>query len=227
MSASFGRSTTGRTVSPAPAPTGPAQKHETVYHESIYAERMLVPADDELDAAVRGVRLRGGPREHAQAHACHHRTGERAALRAGAGIEVMDDGCGGRKTRIRSACLADRVTALIGSSHQPCRRRYLRPCPPGAACPAVARAASSMRIVLAEDSVLFREGLTRLLVEAGHDVVASVADAKGHGGVVGRHRLEEAAEVDARGVSPLPSDRACSQQTRRAGCPEPCRRGLR
>ncbi|MFW6867281.1 LuxR C-terminal-related transcriptional regulator [Nocardioides sp. CPCC 206347] len=33
-----------------------------------------------------------------------------------------------------------------------------------------------MRIVVADDSVLLREGLQLLLVEAGHDVVASVAD---------------------------------------------------
>ncbi len=34
-----------------------------------------------------------------------------------------------------------------------------------------------MRVVLAEDSVLFREGLHRLLTEAGHEVVAAVGDA--------------------------------------------------
>lgn len=34
-----------------------------------------------------------------------------------------------------------------------------------------------MRIVVAEDSVLFREGLSRLLTEAGHDVTAAVGDA--------------------------------------------------
>jgi DNA-binding NarL/FixJ family response regulator len=34
-----------------------------------------------------------------------------------------------------------------------------------------------MRIVLAEDSVLLREGLIRLLEEAGHQVVAAVGDA--------------------------------------------------
>ena len=34
-----------------------------------------------------------------------------------------------------------------------------------------------MRILIAEDSVLFREGLARLLTEAGHDVVAEVGDA--------------------------------------------------
>ena len=34
-----------------------------------------------------------------------------------------------------------------------------------------------MRVVVADDSVLFREGLVRLLSERGHEVVASVADA--------------------------------------------------
>lgn len=33
-----------------------------------------------------------------------------------------------------------------------------------------------MRIVVAEDSLLFREGLVRLLADRGHDVVAAVAD---------------------------------------------------
>ena len=33
-----------------------------------------------------------------------------------------------------------------------------------------------MRVVLAEDSVLLREGLVRLLAEAGAEVVAAVAD---------------------------------------------------
>lgn len=34
-----------------------------------------------------------------------------------------------------------------------------------------------MRIVIAEDSALFREGLASLLTDAGHDIVARVADA--------------------------------------------------
>lgn len=35
-----------------------------------------------------------------------------------------------------------------------------------------------MRIVICEDSVLLREGLTRLLAEGGHHVTAAVADAE-------------------------------------------------
>lgn len=34
-----------------------------------------------------------------------------------------------------------------------------------------------MRIVIAEDSVLLREGLVRLLTEFGHEVTSAVADA--------------------------------------------------
>ncbi|MDJ0362790.1 response regulator transcription factor [Rhodococcus sp. H29-C3] len=34
-----------------------------------------------------------------------------------------------------------------------------------------------MRVIVAEDSTLLREGLVRLLVDEGHDVIASVADA--------------------------------------------------
>ena len=39
------------------------------------------------------------------------------------------------------------------------------------------RGGAAMRIVIGEDSVLFREGLARLLVDAGHEVVAKAADA--------------------------------------------------
>jgi len=35
-----------------------------------------------------------------------------------------------------------------------------------------------VRIVIGEDSALVREGLARLLIDAGHDVVARVADAE-------------------------------------------------
>lgn len=39
-------------------------------------------------------------------------------------------------------------------------------------------AASAVRVVIAEDSVLLRDGLTRLLVDRGHEVVAAVDDAE-------------------------------------------------
>ncbi|GAA0937421.1 response regulator transcription factor [Nonomuraea longicatena] len=45
-----------------------------------------------------------------------------------------------------------------------------------------------MRIVLAEDSTLLREGLTRLLSEDGHDVVAAVGDGEGLVAACDEHR---------------------------------------
>ncbi|MBW6436842.1 response regulator transcription factor [Actinoplanes hulinensis] len=45
-----------------------------------------------------------------------------------------------------------------------------------------------MRIVLAEDSTLLREGLVRLLAEEGYDVVAAVADADRLLAAVAEHR---------------------------------------
>jgi DNA-binding NarL/FixJ family response regulator len=45
-----------------------------------------------------------------------------------------------------------------------------------------------VRIVIAEDSVLLREGLTRLLAEAGHDVVAAAGEAEDFLREVGRHQ---------------------------------------
>jgi DNA-binding NarL/FixJ family response regulator len=45
-----------------------------------------------------------------------------------------------------------------------------------------------MRVVIAEDSVLLREGLTRLLAEAGHDVVASAGEAEEFLRQVGQHQ---------------------------------------
>ncbi len=54
-----------------------------------------------------------------------------------------------------------------------------------------------MRILLAEDSVLLREGLVRLLVEAGHEVVAAVDDAEAIVPAALEHR-PDVAVVDVR-----------------------------
>lgn len=51
-----------------------------------------------------------------------------------------------------------------------------------------------MRIVVADDSVLFREGLVRLLIEGGHDVVAAVGDSDA---------LEAAVKADLAGLPEL------------------------
>jgi DNA-binding NarL/FixJ family response regulator len=54
-----------------------------------------------------------------------------------------------------------------------------------------------MRVVIAEDSVLLREGLTRLLAEAGHDVVAAAGEAEQFLRAVGEHQ-PDAVVVDVR-----------------------------
>jgi DNA-binding NarL/FixJ family response regulator len=45
-----------------------------------------------------------------------------------------------------------------------------------------------MRVVIAEDSVLLRSGLTRYLLDAGFDVVAAVGDGDELVRVVAKHR---------------------------------------
>jgi DNA-binding NarL/FixJ family response regulator len=54
-----------------------------------------------------------------------------------------------------------------------------------------------MRIVIAEDSVLLREGLARLLAETGHEVVAAAAEAEEFLRAVAEHQ-PEAVVVDVR-----------------------------
>jgi len=54
-----------------------------------------------------------------------------------------------------------------------------------------------MRIVIAEDAVLLREGLRRLLAEAGHEVVATVGEGLALIAAVDRHR-PDLAIVDVR-----------------------------
>ncbi len=45
-----------------------------------------------------------------------------------------------------------------------------------------------MRVVIAEDAALLREGLTRLLIDRGHEVCAAVADGDALLAAVGEHR---------------------------------------
>jgi DNA-binding NarL/FixJ family response regulator len=54
-----------------------------------------------------------------------------------------------------------------------------------------------VRVVIAEDSVLLREGLSRLLAEAGHDVVAAAGQAEEFLRAVGEHE-PDAVVVDVR-----------------------------
>ena len=54
-----------------------------------------------------------------------------------------------------------------------------------------------MRVVVAEDQALLREGLARLFADAGHDVVATVGDADRLRAAVSEH-LPDLAVVDVR-----------------------------
>ena len=53
-------------------------------------------------------------------------------------------------------------------------------------------ATRSLRVVIAEDAALFREGLARLLVDRGHEVVAAVGDADALLAAVAEHRPDVA-----------------------------------
>lgn len=76
-----------------------------------------------------------------------------------------------------------------------------------------------MRLVIGEDSVLFREGLTRLLTEAGHDVVAAVGDAPQLMEAV-RTQLPDLAIIDVRMPPTLTDDGARAAATLRRELPK-------
>jgi DNA-binding NarL/FixJ family response regulator len=57
--------------------------------------------------------------------------------------------------------------------------------------------ASQLRIVLAEDAVIMRDGLTQTLTRRGHDVVAAVGDADALLGAVAQHK-PDVAIIDVR-----------------------------
>lgn len=76
-----------------------------------------------------------------------------------------------------------------------------------------------MRIVIGEDSALFREGLARLLEDAGHAVVATAADAPSLILRVEEHR-PDLAIVDVRMPPGLTDDGAKAAQALRAAMPD-------
>jgi len=75
-----------------------------------------------------------------------------------------------------------------------------------------------MRVVVAEDSVLFREGLARLLAEAGHTVVAAVGDADALQAAVAVHEPDLAIS-DIRMPPQMESDGARAAAALRAAHP--------
>jgi DNA-binding NarL/FixJ family response regulator len=75
-----------------------------------------------------------------------------------------------------------------------------------------------MRLVVGEDSVLFREGLVRLLADAGHDVLAAVGDATSMEAAA--KDLEPSVVIaDIRMPPRLESDGAWAAGRIRQGCP--------
>jgi DNA-binding NarL/FixJ family response regulator len=75
-----------------------------------------------------------------------------------------------------------------------------------------------VRIVIGEDSALFREGMTRLLTEGGHEVVAQARDAVAFVAAVHDH-APDAVVVDVRMPPDLTDDGARAAQQLRATHP--------
>mgnify|MGYP000591930361 CR=1 FL=1 len=75
-----------------------------------------------------------------------------------------------------------------------------------------------LRIVVGEDSVLFREGLVQLLTEQGHDVAAAVGNATALVDAVRAHR-PDLAVIDIRMPPQLESDGAEAAAALRAEHP--------
>lgn len=76
-----------------------------------------------------------------------------------------------------------------------------------------------MRIVIGEDSALFREGLARLLADAGHDIVARAADAPALVAAVLEHH-PDLAVIDIRMPPDLTDDGARAARQIRKTRPE-------
>jgi DNA-binding NarL/FixJ family response regulator len=72
--------------------------------------------------------------------------------------------------------------------------------------------------VIAEDSVLFREGLARLMTDAGHDIVAAVGDAQQLTDAVRTHR-PDLAVIDVRMPPTLTDDGARAARALREELP--------
>ena len=121
-------------------------------------------------------------------------------------VEVADDGVGGADPEMGTGLrgLADRISALGGrlqvDSRSGSRHDRHREDP--------------VRVVVAEDSVLLREGIARLLGERGFEVVGQAADAEDLLRKVGAHR-PDIAIVDIR-MPPTTPTTACALRSRSA-----------
>jgi DNA-binding NarL/FixJ family response regulator len=104
-------------------------------------------------------------------------------VRAGTGRLAHRPGSGRRGRWRRSDGFGPRRTPRSRPSP---RRRTASALPRGR--PDRSDGGAAMRVVIAEDAVLLRDGLTRLLVDERHEVVAAVGDAAGLVEAVGRER---------------------------------------
>ena len=79
-----------------------------------------------------------------------------------------------------------------------------------------------MRILICEDSALLREGLVRLLQDAGHEVVAALPDADGIAGAV-RDTAPELCILDVR-LPPTFTDEGIEIHARQTAIRLTCRK---
>ena len=115
-----------------------------------------------------------------------HRDGRRVGLdareRRRSLIEVADDGVGGAEaggSGLRGLADRRRGTRRPAASREPAGRRHAgRAEIPLAHAGVVGSSARPMRVVLADDSVLLREGIARLLEDAGFEVVGQAGTAR-------------------------------------------------
>ena len=125
-------------------------------------------------------------------------------------VQIVDDGGGGAHVAKGHGLsgLADRVRATGGAldSRQP-----------GWWADRDQSGAAVLRVVVADDSVLLREGLVRLLAENGHDVVAAVGDGPSLVNAIEQHR-PDVSVVDVR-MPPSHTDEGlrAAVEARRAG----------
>ena len=128
---------------------------------------------------------------------------------------VEDNGIGGAQV------IAGRGTGrhLQPHSRRPRNREARQP----AGWPDVARGERAMRILICEDSVLLREGLVRLLEDAGHEVVAALPDAGtlDRGGARDQLPTSASSTCGCRRRSPTRASvrrSDCAHSTRRSPC---------
>ena len=123
-------------------------------------------------------------------------------------LTVGDDGHGGAERRPGSGLegLAQRVEALDGT---------LAVTSPAGGPTTITRLAA-MRVVIAEDLVLLREGIAALLADHGHEVVAAVGDGEGAARRDGRARARTSRSSTC-GCRRRRPTRACAPPSRRAG----------